>query len=347
MGPLAGIRVIEIKGIGPGPYAGMLLADMGADVIVVERASSFAGFGVPAKQDVNSRGKRSIALDLKNPLGLQTLLELIAGADALLEGYRPGVAERLGFGPKVCHEINPKLVYGRITGWGQDGPLAKTAGHDINFISITGALAAIGNEEKPIMPLNVVGDYGGGSLFLVVGMLAALLESKVSGMGQVVDAAITDGSASLMSAYYGWHQAGFWNTDRGSNLLDGAAYYYNVYETSDGKHVAVGPLRERLADVIRQKTQQEWCDLLEGTDACLSPVLDILEAPRHPHNRARSTYVEIDGVQQPAPAPRFSRTRSDVPKAPSAEGADSDEVLRELGLGTDEIAELRRSGALT
>jgi alpha-methylacyl-CoA racemase len=377
MGPLAGIRVIEIKGIGPGPYAGMLLADMGADVIVVERASSFAGFGVPAKHDVNSRGKRSIALDLKNPLGLKTLLRLIARADAVLEGYRPGVAERLGFGPEACHEINPKLVYGRITGWGQDGPLAKTAGHDINFISITGALAAIGNEEKPIMPLNVVGDYGGGSLFLVAGMLAALLEARGSGVGQVVDAAITDGSASLMSAYYGWQRAGFWNTDRRSNLLDGAAYYYNVYETSDGRHVSVGPLepqfyalfvekagldpdtfaeqagaedwprlRRRLAEVIRQKTQQEWCDLLEGTDACVSPVLDILEAPRHPHNRARGTYIEIDGLQQPAPAPRFSRTRCDQPGAPSAEGADSEEVLRELGLGTDEIAELRRSGGL-
>ena len=253
MGPLAGIRVIEIKGIGPGPYAGMLLADMGADVIVVERASSFAGFGVPAKQDVNSRGKRSIALDLKNPLGLQTLLELIAGADALLEGYRPGVAERLGFGPKVCHEINPKLVYGRITGWGQDGPLAKTAGHDINFISITGALAAIGNEEKPMMPLNVVGDYGGGSLFLVAGMLAALLEARESGVGQVVDAAITDGSASLMSAYYGWQKAGFWKTDRGSNLLDGAAYYYNVYETADGKHVSVGPLEPQFYALFVEK----------------------------------------------------------------------------------------------
>jgi alpha-methylacyl-CoA racemase len=378
MGPLAGIRIIEMKGIGPGPYAGMLLADMGADVVVVERTSRFAGFGVPSQHDVNCRGKRSIALDLKNPLGLKTLLRLVAGADALLEGFRPGVAERLGFGPEACHEINPKLVYGRITGWGQDGPLAKTAGHDINFISITGALAAIGNEEGPIMPLNVVGDYGGGSLFLVAGLLAALLEARASGEGQVVDAAITDGSASLMSAYYGWQKAGFWKTDRGSNLLDGAAYYYNVYETSDGKHVSVGPLepqfyalfvdkagldpdtfaeqagvddwprlRDRLAEVIRQKTQQEWCELLEGTDACVSPVLDILEAPRHPHNQARGTYVEIGGLQQPSPAPRFSRTRCDMPEAPSAEGADSEEVLRELGLGTDEIAELRRSGALS
>jgi alpha-methylacyl-CoA racemase len=378
MGPLAGIRIIELKGIGPGPYAGMLLADMGADVIVVERSSRFAGFGVPAKHDVNSRGKRSIALDLKNPLGLKTLLRLVAGADALLEGFRPGVAERLGFGPEVCHEFNPKLVYGRITGWGQDGPLATTPGHDINFISITGALAAIGNKEKPIMPLNVVGDYGGGSLFLVAGMLAALLEARASGEGQVVDAAITDGSASLMSAYYGWQKAGFWKTDRGSNLLDGAAYYYNVYETSDGKHVSVGPLepqfyalfvekagldpdtfakqagvddwprlRDRLAEVIRQKTQQEWCELLEGTDACVSPVLDILEAPQHPHNQARGTYIEIDGLQQPSPAPRFSRTRCDMPEPPSPEGADSEDVLRELGLGSDEIAELRRSGALS
>jgi alpha-methylacyl-CoA racemase len=378
MGPLQGIRIIEMKGIGPGPYAGMLLADMGADVIVVERASEFAGFGIPAIDDVNSRGKRSIALDLKNPLGLKTLLRLIAEAEALLEGFRPGVAERLGFGPAACHAINPKLVYGRITGWGQSGPLASTAGHDINYISITGALAAIGNKEKPIMPLNVVGDYGGGSLFLVAGMLAAMIEARSSGLGQVIDAAITDGSASLMSAYYGWHNAGFWNADRSSNLLDGAAYYYNVYETSDGKHVSVGPiepqfytlfvekagldpdtfgeqastedwprLRRQLAQVFKQKTQKEWCELLEGTDACFTPVLDLLEAPRHPHNRARRTYVEVDGLQQPAPAPRFSRTKCDVPEAPSAEGADTDEVLRELGLDADDIAELRRRGALT
>lgn len=378
MGPLAGVRVIEMRGIGPGPYAGMLLADMGADVIVVERSSKPTGIGIPAKDDVNSRGKRSIALDLKHPLGLKALLRLIEDADALLEGFRPGVAERLGFGPEDCHAINPALVYGRLTGWGQSGPLAGAAGHDINYISITGALAAIGDKEKPVPPLSLVGDYAGGSLFLVVGLLAALIETRASGKGQVVDAAITDGSASLMSVFHGWQKVGFWNTERESNFLDGAAYHYSVYETADGKFVSVGPLepkfyavfvekagldaetfskqagpadwprlKKKLADAIKQKTQEEWCELLEGTDACFAPVLNFLEAPRHPHNIARQTYISIDGVEQPAPAPRFSRTVCDAPSAPRAEGADTDSVLRDRGFSDTDIAELRKAGALT
>ncbi len=367
-----------MKGIGPGPYAGMLLADMGAEVIVVERSSQPSGIGLPTKDDVHSRGKRSIALDIKHPRGLETLLRLVEGADALFEGYRPGVAERLGFGPEACHAINPGLVYGRLTGWGQDGPLANTAGHDINYISITGALAAIGGKDRPVPPLNLVGDYAGGSLFLVMGMLAALVESRSTGRGQVVDAAITDGSASLMSFFHGGQNAGFWSTERGTNLLDGAAYFYGVYETADGKFVSIGPLepqfyalfvekagldketfgkqagprnwprlKEELAAIIRQKTQREWCALLEGTDVCFAPVLDFVEASQHPHNRARKAYIDIEGVEQPAPAPRFSRTACDAPSAPQAEGADTDSVLRDAGFSDSEIAELRQSGALT
>ena len=378
MGPLAGIRVIEMKGIGPGPYAGMLLADMGAEVIVVERSSQSSGIGLPAKDDVHSRGKRSIALDIKHPRGLETLLRLVEGADALFEGYRPGVAERLGFGPEACHAINPGLVYGRLTGWGQDGPLANTAGHDINYISITGALAAIGGKDKPVPPLNLVGDYAGGSLFLVMGMLAALLEARTTGKGQVVDAAITDGSASLMSFFHGGQGAGFWNTERGTNLLDGAAYFYDVYETADEKFVSIGPLepqfyalfvekaglepetfakqagpedwprlKQELAAVFRRKTQREWCDLLEGSDVCFAPVLDFVEAAQHPHNLARKAYIDIEGVEQPAPSPRFSRTACDAPSAPRAEGADTDSVLRDAGFSDSDIAELRQSGALT
>jgi alpha-methylacyl-CoA racemase len=379
MGPLQGIRVVELKGIGPGPYAGMLLADMGADVIVVERSSQFSGFGVPSRDDVNSRSKRSIALDLKQPRGVEILMQLVEGADVLLEGFRPGVAERLGFGPEECHAINPGLVYGRLTGWGQTGPWAKTAGHDINYISITGVLAAMGTPDKPTAPLNLVGDYAGGSLFLVMGILAALLEAQRSGEGQVVDAAITDGTASLMSVFYGWHRAGYWSTTRGSNLLDGAAYHYNVYETADGKFVSIAPLEpkfyalfveragldeeifgrqaaapddwpelhEKLALVVRQRTQREWCELMDGTDACVAPVLDFLEAPQHPHHRARETYLEVDGLQQPAPAPRFSRTGCDDPRPPKSEGEDTVDIMQELGYDSESVAELRLQGVLT
>ncbi len=378
MGPLSGIKVIEMKGIGPGPYAGMLLADMGADVLVIERASSTPGIALPSDKDVNSRGKKSIAIDVKNPSGLATLLRLVANADMFFEGYRPGVAERLGFGPETCLETNPRLVYGRLTGWGQHGPLAKAAGHDINFISITGALAAIGDREQPVPPLNLVGDYAGGSLFLVVGLLAGLLEARTSGKGQVIDAAITDGSASLMSIFHSLDNLGYWSRQRSSNMLDGAAYYYGVYETSDAKHVSVGPLepafyetlvqmaglnwdeygtqappekwpecRQDFTQLFKSKTQQEWCDLLEGTDACFAPVLDFAEAPEHIHNQARGTYLEIDGIVQPSPAPRFSRTSCDTPSKPPAEGQDTDSVLLDAGFSSDEIIRLRSEGALT
>lgn len=367
-----------MKGIGPGPYAGMLLADMGAEVVVVERSSRTSGIAFPAAGDVNSRGKASIALDVKNPLGLETLQRLVERADVLFECYRPGVAERLGFGPEDCHAINPKLVYGRLTGWGQFGPLAESAGHDINYIAITGALAAIGRKDKPSPPLNLVGDYAGGSLFLVIGILAALLEARTSGQGQVIDAAITDGSASLMSVFHGWESVGFWTRNRHSNLLDGAAYHYDVYETSDEKFISIGSLepqfysllvekagldidkfgkqaardqwpalKNRLSEVFKQRSQQEWCDLLEGTDACFAPVLDFTEAPEHRHNRARGTYVNIAGVEQPAPAPRFSRTECEIPEEPHAEGADTRAVLVRYGFSEAEIAELRKAGALT
>ena len=378
MGPLAGVRIIEMKGIGPAPYAGMLLADMGADVIVVERSSETLGIAVPAKKDVTSRGKRSVAIDIKNPAGLRALLRLVEGADVLFEGFRPGVAERVGFGPEQCHAINPGLVYGRLTGWGQQGPLANAAGHDINYIALTGALAAIGGRDKPVPPLNVVGDYAGGSLFLVTGILAALLESRQSGKGQVIDAAVTDGSASLMSVFHGWKDLGFWSEKRHSNLLDGAAYHYDVYETADGKFVSIGALepqfyallvekagldeelfgkqagpeqwpalKEQLAIVFKQRSRREWCELLEGSDACFAPVLDFTEAPAHPHNQARGTYVTIGGVDQPAPAPRFSRSECGLPGEGRAEGADTEAVLRESGFSDAEIAALRDSGALT
>ena len=378
MGPLTGLKVIEMKGIGPGPYAGMLLADMGAEVIVIERSSKPDSIGPPSAKDVHSRGKKSIAIDIKNPVGLAAFLKLVAKTDVLIEGFRPGVAERVGFGPDDCLAANPKLVYGRVTGWGQSGPLANAAGHDINYIALTGALAAIGTRGKPVPPLNLVGDYAGGSLFLVAGILAALLESRQSGKGQVIDAAITDGSASLMSMFHSLASCGLWSTDRQSNLLDGGSYYYDVYETSDGKWISIGPLepqfyallvelagldektfgeqadiddwpakKERLAEVFRSRSRDEWCELLEGTDVCCAPVLDFEEAPEHKHNEARGTYIDIDGIVQPAPAPRFSRSECEVPGAPHAEGADTEEVLQQWGFGADDIAELRRMGALS
>ncbi|MEM7612863.1 MAG: CaiB/BaiF CoA-transferase family protein [Pseudomonadota bacterium] len=378
MGPLAGLTVIEMKGIGPGPYAGMLLADMGARVIVVERASKPMGIAVPADKDVHSRGKASIALDLKTPEGLQTLLRLVDGADALIEGFRPGVAERLGFGPEVCHARNPRLVFGRLTGWGQSGPMAQAPGHDINYIGLTGALAAVGPAHKPVVPLNLIGDYAGGSLFLVMGVLAALLEARQSGQGQVVDAAITDGSANLMSGFYGWQAMGFWQANRECNMLDGAAHHYQVYETKDQKFMAVGALEpqfyaeflarmgindarfaaqmsvehwpaliELLSESFRQHTQAHWSGVFEGSEACVTPVLDINEAIAHPHNIARETYIDVAGVDQPAPAPRFSRSTQGLPRAPQREGANTIEVLQQAGLSDTEIEQLRSVGALT
>ncbi len=377
MGPLSGIRVIEIKGIGPGPFAGMLLADMGAEVISVERARQSKGIGLPSKMDVNCRGKRSIALNLKHPDGLEALLKLIDTADMLIEGFRPGVAEKLGFSPEVCHQRNSKLVYGRITGWGQTGPLSQVAGHDINYLALSGALAAIGTKENPIPPLNLVGDYGGGSLYLVVGMLAALHAAQKSGKGDVVDAAITDGAASLMSVVHSSHSVGAWSPKRGVNLLDGAAHFYRVYETADAKFVSIGPIEPQfyalliekaqldphefsdqlnpvgwseksrtLASVFKQKTRAQWCELLEGSDVCFAPVLDYIEAPMHPHNRARGTFIELNGVTQAAPAPRFNNHHTRTPAPPQSEGQETEAVLIELGLSEVEISQLKQSGAV-
>ena len=377
MGPLTGIKVIELKGIGPGPYAGMLLADMGAEVIVVERSRQPNGIASAAEKDINSRGKKSIALNLKHKQGVETLLKLVEDADMLLEGYRPGVAEKLGIGPAACHARNPGLIFGRITGWGQTGPLAKVAGHDINYISIAGALGSIGTEEKPIPPLNLVGDYAGGSLFLVMGMLAALNERNQSGKGQVIDAAITEGTASLMSVFYSLHNMGQWTPNRASNLLDGGAHFYDTYETADKKFVSIGPIepqfyqlliekieldkkifgnqndtnnwplqKEALGKVFKTKTRDQWCELLEGSDACFAPVLDFLEAPKHPHNIARSTFIETDGVVQPGVAPKFSRSECAIPTKPIAEGTDTESVLKDMGLSDNDIQQLLSSGAV-
>ena len=379
MGPLAGVKIIEIKGIGPGPFAGMLLADMGAEVIVVERSSKGGGLvALPAAMDCNSRGKKSIALNLKTPAGVEALLRLVESADMLFEGFRPGVAERLGFGPEQCHKRNPRLVFGRITGWGQTGPLAKTAGHDINYISLTGSLAAIGTPEKPVVPLNLVGDYAGGSMYLVMGMLAALYEAQRSGKGDVIDAAITDGSASLMSMFHSMDKLGAWTPERGSNMLDGQAPYYDVYETSDARFVSIGSIEPQfyallvekaqldpeefanpydktqwpqmkisLIEIFKTKSQAQWCEVMEGTDVCFAPVLNYREAPAHPHNVARKTYIEIDGLTQPAPAPRFSRSDCATPESPSAEGADTHEVLAQWGFSAQDITTLGEEGALS
>jgi len=367
MGPLTGYRVIEMKGIGPGPYAGMLLADLGAEVIVVERSTNPNPMAPPSSLDITSRGKKSVVIDLKTDSGVNCFLELVKTADALFEGYRPGVAEKLGIGPDKCLEINPSLIYGRMTGWGQTGPLAHSAGHDLNYISITGAASAIGTPSQPVPPLNLIGDFASGSMFLVIGMLSALLESKQSGKGQVVDASITDGSAHLMSVYYTLDKLGMWTTKRGSNVLDGGSPFYRTYETKDNLFVSVGSLEphffaelveilqlpkvllkshdrpqdwpelhDTFANAFKLKTRKEWVELFEGTDACVAGVLDYQEAPNHPHNLARQTYIEVGGVVQPAPAPRFSRTICETPEAPHAEGEDTHLVLaklREAGRG--------------
>lgn len=376
MGPLSGITVIELAGLGPAPMAGMLLADMGAEVIRVERDAD-----LPPEQltDVSFRGKKSIALNLKAEAGTEALLRLTDRADALIEGFRPGVAERLGFGPDVCRARNPKLVYGRMTGWGQDGPLAGAAGHDIDYVALTGALHAIGEEGgKPVIPLNLIGDMGGGGMLLAFGVVSALFEAQRSGEGQVVDAAMVDGAAQLMWMQYGMFAGGFWDVDRrGQNMLDGGAHFYQVYETADGKYVAVGAiepqfyarllelagvdpgrfeqqhdrqcwpeLKAELADVFRQKTRDEWCELMEGSDACFAPVLSMAEAPDHPHNKARRTFIEIDGITQPAPAPRFSRTAPEIRHGARSAGGDGSSVLAAIGYSGEEIARLLDEGVL-
>jgi len=344
-GPLTGVRIVEFAGIGPGPFACMLLADMGAEVVTLDR--------VGAKKNpkaVAARGRKLVELDLKDKGSIAQVLDLLANADALIEGFRPGVMERLGLGPDVVQARNPRLVYGRMTGWGQEGPLAQAAGHDINYISITGALSAIGPKERPVPPLNLVGDFGGGALYLVVGVLAALLEAKQSGKGQVVDAAMCDGAASLMSMFFDMTASGRWAEGRESNFLDGGAHFYGVYECACGNFISIGSiepqfyallrrlaglsdtdfdaqmdrkawpaLKQKLIDVFKTKTRDEWCKIMEGTDVCFAPVLTMAEAPQHPHMAARKTFVSRHGVTQPAPAPRFSRTPSAIREPATAD----------------------------
>ena len=377
MGPLKGKRVIELQSIGPGPFCGMMLADMGAEIIRVDRSSN-----VGRKADANdilARGRKSVAVDLKNADGVEIVLKLIESADVLIEGFRPGVMERLGLGPDVCHDRNPKLVYGRMTGWGQFGEISKAAGHDINYIALSGALHAIGPKDaNPTPPLNLVGDFGGGGMMLAFGIASALVEAAQSGKGQVVDAAMTDGSAVLMNAIFGIMNRGGWSHDRGTNLLDGGAHFYGTYETADGKHISIGSiepqfyallmektgldgdpefkaqmarnewpqLRAKLAAVIVTKSRDDWDKIMYGTDICYAPVLNFEEAVANKHNQDRATFVEQDGVIQAAPAPRFSRTAPLLPGSAVAPGQQTDEVLSALGMSATEVAELKRSGAI-
>jgi alpha-methylacyl-CoA racemase len=379
MGPLSGVRIVEMAGIGPAPFCGMLLADMGAEVLRIDRlATADIGIPVPPKYDLLNRNKRSLAVDLKSPQGQSMVLRLIAQADALIEGFRPGVMERLGLGPEPSLEINPRLVYGRMTGWGQYGPLSQAASHDINYIALTGVLNAVGQAGgAPIIPLNLIGDFGGGSLYLAMGILAALISARGTGRGQVVDAAITDGVANLLTMHYGFRQAGEWSVDRGSNLTDGGAPFYDVYRTRDDLYVSVGAVekkffgellqhlgiraeefstqhdrtnwdaqRRRLAEVFATRTRAEWCALLEGTDVCFAPVLDMDECVRHPHNKARGTHIEFEGVMNPAPAPRFSETPSELRSAPPAPGQHTAQALRDWSFSEGEIDALRGAGAI-
>jgi alpha-methylacyl-CoA racemase len=374
MGPLQGVRVVEVAGIGPGPFCAMLLADLGAEVLRVDRPSAARS----PWSSMLARGRRSVVVDLKHPEGTGVVLGLAGAADALIEGFRPGVAERLGIGPDACLARNPRLVYGRVTGWGQEGPWRLAAGHDIDYIAVAGALHPIGQAGgPPVPPLNLVGDFGGGGMLLAFGVVAALLEAARSGMGQVVDAAMVDGAALLTTHVHELLAAGLWREQRGGNLLDGGAPFYGVYETADGGHLAVGALepefygellqrlglddadlpaqldrdgwpalRQRLAALFRTRTREEWTELLAGTDACVAPVLSLAEAPAHAHNRARDTFVEVDGVVQPAPAPRFSRTPCDPPAPPARPGAHTDQALADWGVDPGEVARLREAGAI-
>lgn len=374
-GPLQGLKVVEIAGIGPGPFCAMLLADMGADVVRVDRAGRFSVMN--DKFDFLNRGKRSVSVDLKKPEGVEAVLKLVEKADIILEGFRPGVMERLGLGPDVCLARNPKLAYGRMTGFGQDGPMAKAAGHDINYIAMSGALHMIGHKGgRPVPPINLVGDFGGGSMFLAFGLLAAVIEARTSGKGQVVDATMIDGAALLTTMMYGMKAQGLWQDERGVNLLDTGAHFYDTYETKDGKYVSIGSIepqfyaelmrladldpadfgaqmdasnwpamKEKLAAVIKAKTRAEWDALMEGTDVCYAPVLSMEEAPKHPHNIARGVFFEQDGHVQPAPAPRFSRTKPDLPAVPPMPGQDTDRALADWGFSAAEIARLKEVGA--
>ncbi|MEU4668681.1 CaiB/BaiF CoA-transferase family protein [Amycolatopsis sp. NPDC023774] len=374
-GPLGGLKVVELAGLAPAPFACMILADLGADVVRVDRATPGADvLGIP--NDPLARGRRSIGVNTKTPEGVEVVLKLAERADVLIEGFRPGVAERMGLGPSVVHARNPRLVYGRMTGWGQDGPLAQAAGHDINYVGIAGALDPIGRAgERPVPPLNLVGDFGGGGLMLAMGVLAALYERTSSGRGQVVDASMVEGAALLTTSLHGLRAAGAWSGERGDNLLDGGAPFYDTYETADGKYVAIGAiemrfwgdlvkvlgledapphldktqwpkLRELIAEAVGKHTREDLVARAEGTDACLTPVLSPWEAATHPQNAARGTFVDIGGTVQPAPAPRFGRTPPSTPHAPRQAGTDTADVLAELGLSAADVAALRTAGAI-
>jgi crotonobetainyl-CoA:carnitine CoA-transferase CaiB-like acyl-CoA transferase len=379
MGPLAGVKIIELAGLGPCPMCAMLLAEMGATVLRIERKEPVElGLKRPLRYDLLRRSRKAIALDLKTPDAVALVLRLIEGADTLIEGFRPGVAERLGLGPEQCLERNPRLVYGRVTGWGQSGPLKDTAGHDLNYIAVTGVLNAIGRRDQPpSLPLNLIGDFGGGALYLAMGVLAGILEARQSGLGQVVDAAMVDGTASLATMFFGLHAAGMLRDSRGTNAIDSGSHFCNVYQCADGRWIAVSPTEGRfhaellrrleidpasvgeqmdpeawpkayqvLAERFRSRTRDEWCALLEGTDACFAPVLSWDEAPRHAHLRARGTFVEVDGITQPAPAPRFSRTVPDAPTPPQAiSPANTDAALAQW-LARSEIESLRAAGTI-
>ena len=372
-GPLSGLKIIEFAGIGPGPFCGMLLSDLGADVVRIDRK----GTGGASPANVSARGRRSVGLDLKSPQAIDTCLKLMEGADAVFEGFRPGVMERLGLGPDAALKRNPKLVYGRMTGWGQTGPYANAAGHDMNYIAISGALHAIGTKDKPVPPLNLVGDFGGGALYLAFGLMAGIISARETGKGQVIDCAMSDGAASLMAMFYGMKASGMWTHDRRANMLDGGAHFYDTYQCSDGKWVSIGSiepqfyalllektgitdpafadqmnrgewdnLRAKLAVVIASKTQDAWTAIMGGTDVCFAPVLDLDEAPKHPHNVARQTFVEVAGVTQPAPAPRFSATPGAIQGPPPAIGAHDTEALTDWGFSAAEIEALKAAGAL-
>lgn len=372
-GPLNGIKIVEFAGIGPGPFCGMLLSDMGADIIRIDRKGGYS-----SKAQITERGRKSVTLNLKNDAAKQAVLKLLVEADALIEGFRPGVMERLGLGPDIVHGVNPKLVYGRMTGWGQYGPLSHAAGHDINYISVTGALHAMGEADRPpAPPLNLVGDFGGGALYLAMGICAALLHAKTTGEGQVIDCAMTDGTASLMAMFYGMKASGIWEDKRESNLLDGAAHFYGSYECADGKYVSLGSiepqfyallrekaglsgsewdaqmdkaawpdLNDKIKAVMKTKTRDEWCEIMEGTDICFGPILSLEEAPKHPHNVERETFIERDGIVQPAPAPRFSATPTEVQFSPASIGEHNDSALAEWGFSKAEIEALRTAEAL-
>ena len=372
-GPLNGLKVIEFAGIGPGPFCGMLLSDLGADVVRIDRKGGRGG----AKSDVTARGRRSVALDLKNPASIEACLKLVETADVLFEGFRPGVMERLGLGPDVVLKRNPKIVYGRMTGWGQTGPYANAAGHDMNYIAISGALHAIGLGDKPIPPLNLVGDFGGGALYLAFGILAGVIHARTSGQGQVIDCAMSDGAASLMAMFYGFKASGMWTDNRRDNMLDGGAHFYDTYQCSDGKWISIGSiepqfyalllektgitdpafqqqmdraqwpaLKAKLAEVIKTKSRDEWCAIMDATDVCFAPVLDLNETASHPHNAARQTFVEIEGVVQPAPAPRFSATPGAIQAPPPAVGAHNDEAFADWGFAAADVENLKAVGAL-